>query len=290
VTVIPLAPRAQRIARCRHDAVVALAGTELRSAIRSRFVQGFGALFAALTVGVALAGLAASGQLVVQGFTRTAVSLLTLALYLLPLLGLVLGASAFGAEDGGTELLLVQPVGRGAVLAGRTIGLALALVGVAGAGFGTAGMVVVSFAGSDGLAGYLLVAAGATAVGVAALALGVLIGVLARRRLKGIGGALAAWLVLAVLFDFAAIIVLQLAGSGQPGPWLVGLLALDPIDGVRTLSLVALGADVLLGPTGAALGRALGAAGGAGLILGSLAVWGVTPLLLAVRIYRRRDF
>jgi Cu-processing system permease protein len=290
MTAISLAARPQRVARCRHDAVLALAGTELRSAIGSRFVQGFGALFAALAVGVALAGLAASGQLVVQGFTRTAVSLLTLALYLLPLLGLVLGASAFGAEDGGTELLLVQPVGRGAVLAGRTIGLALALVGVAAAGFGTAGTVVVSFAGSDGLAGYLLVAAGATAVGIAALALGVLIGVLARRRLKAIGGALAAWLVLAVLFDFAAILVLQLAGSGQPGPWLVGLLALDPIDGDRTLSLVALGADVLLGPTGAALGRALGAAGGAALILGSLAVWGAAPLALAVRIYRRRDF
>ena len=33
-------------------------------------------------------------------------------------LGLVLGASALGGEDGGTELLLAQPVGRGEVLLG----------------------------------------------------------------------------------------------------------------------------------------------------------------------------
>jgi Cu-processing system permease protein len=276
--------------RCRAEAVHALAGAELWSALRGRFVQGFGVLFAALAVGVALAGLAASGQLVVQGFTRTAVSLLTLSLYLLPLLGLVLGASAFGTEDGGTELLLVQPVSRRAVLMGRTLGLALALAGVGVVGFGVAAVVVASFAGSEGFAGYLLVAAGATAVGIAGLGLGVLIGVLARRRLKAIGGALAAWLCLAVLFDFAAILVLQLTGSGQPGPWLVGLLALNPIDGIRALGLVGLGADVLLGPTGAALQRSLGAGRGAVLIVGSLALWAAAPLVLAARIYRRRDF
>ena len=276
--------------RCRAEAVHTLAGAELRSALRGRFVQGFGILFAALAVGVALAGLAASGQLVVQGFTRTAVSLLTLSLYLLPLLGLVLGASAFGAEDGGTELLLVQPVSRGAVLMGRTLGLALSLAGVGVVGFGIAALVVASFAGSEGFAGYLLVAAGATAVGIAGLGLGVLIGVLARRRLKAIGGALAAWLCLAVLFDFAAILVLQLTGSGQPGPWLVGLLALNPIDGIRALGLVGLGADVLLGPTGAALQRSLGAGRGAVLIVGSLALWAAAPLAVAAWIYRRRDF
>lgn len=276
--------------RCRAEAIHALAGAELRSALRGRFVQGFGILFAALAVGVALAGLAASGQLVVQGFTRTAVSLLTLSLYLLPLLGLVLGASAFGAEDDGTELLLVQPVSRGAVLVGRTLGLALALAGVGIVGFGIAAVVVASFAGSEGFAGYLLVAAGATAVGMAGLGLGVLIGVLARRRLKAIGGALAAWLCLAVLFDFAAILVLQLTGSGQPGPWLVGLLALNPIDGIRALGLVGLGADVLLGPTGAALERSLGAGRGALLIVGSLGLWAAAPLVVAARIYRHRDF
>ena len=44
-------------------------------------------------------------------------------------------------------------------------------------------------------------------------------------------------------------------GTGEPGPLLVGLLAANPIDGVRALLLSVLGADVLLGPTGASVQR-----------------------------------
>lgn len=272
------------------DAVRAIAASELRAALRGRVVQGFAVLFGLLALSVSVAGLAASGQLLVQGYARTAVSLLTLAIYLLPLLGLVIGAHAFGAEGGGIELLLVQPVSRTGVLLGRTIGLAVALGGVAVAGFGLAGVVVGLGAGWDGIGGYCAVMGGTLLVGWAALAAGVLIGVLARRRLAAIGAALAAWLLVAVLYDLAAIALLQLTGSGEPGPYLVTLLALNPIDGMRALGLVTLGADVLLGPTGAAMQRALGPDGGAALVLGALAAWIAIPLWLAGRVYRARDF
>ncbi len=267
-----------------------VAGAELRSALASRLVQGFAAVFALLALGIAVAGLAASGQLLVQGFIRTAVSLLSLALYLLPLIGLVLGAHAFGVEDGGTELLLSQPIGRGAVLAGRTVGLGAALTLVAAVGFGLAGIVVVLGAGTQGVAGYLLVAGGSTVVGLAGLALGVLLGVRARRRMTAVAMALVAWVVLALLFDFAAIALLQFVGDGQPGPLLVALLAANPIDGMRAVGLVSLGADVLLGPTGAALSKLLGPSGGATLVGMALVAWCVVPLLLAGRVFSRRDF
>lgn len=274
----------------RTDAVRAIAAQELRATLRGRMLQGFSLLFALLAVGIALAGLGGSGQLMVQGFPRTAVSLLTLSLYLLPLLGLVLGASALGGEDGGTELLLAQPVGRGEVLLGRALGLGAALGLVALAGFGGAGLLVAALAGTAGLGGYLLVAAGCTAVGAVGLGGGVLLGVLLRRRGAAVGWALGAWFAAAVLYDLAAIGVLQLAGSGQPGPWLVALLALNPIDGVRALGLVGLGADVLLGPTGAALQRLLGGGPGLATVLGSLALWLLAPLAAAGLLYRRRDF
>lgn len=267
-----------------------VAGAEYRSALASRLVQGFGAVFALLAVAIAVAGLAASGQVLVQGFTRTAVSLLSLALYLLPLVGLVLGAHAFGVEDGGTELLLAQPIGRGSVLLGRTAGLAAALTLVALIGFGLAGVVVLLGAGAAGAAGYLLVAGGSTVVGLAGLALGVLLGVRARRRLTAVAMAMVAWVVLALLFDFAAIALLQFAGDGQPGPLLLALLAANPIDGMRAIGLVSLGADVLLGPTGAALSRLMGPSGGTLLVATALAAWCVVPLALAARVFSRRDF
>ncbi|HEX3235666.1 MAG TPA: ABC transporter permease subunit [Gemmatimonadales bacterium] len=272
------------------DAVLVIAGAELRAALRGRLLQGFAALFAVLAIGISLAGLGASGQVLVQGFVRTATSLLTLSLYLLPLLGLVVGAYTFGSEDGGTEMLLVQPVSRLTVLLGRALGLAAALGGVAVVGFGIAGGVVGGFAGRDGLAAYLTVALGTTAVGWAALAAGILIGVVARRRPAAIGAALAAWLCAAVLYDLLAIALLQFTGSGEPGAYLVTLLAMNPVDGIRALGLVTLGADVLLGPTGAAMQQALGPGGGAVLILGSLGAWCVLPVALAAWLYGRRDF
>jgi Cu-processing system permease protein len=267
-----------------------VAAAEYRVALASRLVQGLGAIFALMAVAIAVVGLAAGGQLVVQGFTRTAVSLLSLALYLLPLVGLVLGAHAFGVEDGGTELLLVQPIGRNTILLGRVAGLAATVILVAASGFGLAGLVVVTGAGTAGLGGYLLTAVGSTAVGLAGLAIGVLLGVRSRRRLSAMTKALAAWVGLAVLFDFAAIALLQFIGDGEPGPLLLVLLAANPIDGMRALGLVGLGADVLLGPTGAALTRLMGASGGAVLVGTALVTWCTAPLALAAHGYRRRDF
>jgi Cu-processing system permease protein len=267
-----------------------IAKAELRGALAGRLVQGLGAIFALLAVGITVAGLAASGQLLIQGYTRTAVSLLTLALYLLPLIGLVLGAHAFGADDGGAELLLAQPVGRGTVLLGRCLGLAGTLLLVAAIGFGLPGAMVALSTGLAGLGGYLLVAMGSSMVGLAGLAIGVLLGIGSRRRVTAVGMSLATWVALAVLFDFAAIALLQFIGDGEPGPLLLVLLAANPIDGMRALALVGLGADVLLGPTGAALARLLGPSAGALLVGAALLAWCAGPLVCAARMYCRRDF
>jgi Cu-processing system permease protein len=275
--------------RWYRTATLIIAKQELAAALRGRMILAFGGLFATLAIGIALAGLGASGQLLVQGFTRTAVSLLTLALYLLPMLGLILGASAFGGDDGGVELLLAQPISRTEALAGRALGLAAALAVVSLGGFALAGVVVLVGAGAVGAGGFLLAAFGATLVGLVGLSIGVLIGIVVRRRGAAVGWALAAWVTAAVLFDLAAIAVLQVAGDGQPGPWLVTLLALNPIDGVRALALVGLGADVLLGPTGAALHRMLGPGGGALWVAGSLVMWLVVPSVVGAAVFRRRD-
>jgi Cu-processing system permease protein len=272
------------------DAIRTIAAAEIKAALRGRIVQGFAGVFALLAIGITVAGLGASGQVLVQGFVRTAVSLLTLALYLLPLLGLVLGAQAFGTDDGGTELLLVQPVSRTEVLLGRSLGLAAALAVVAVTGFGLAALLVGIAAGWAGFTGYLVVAGGSTLVGLASLAVGILIGTAARRRTAAIGGALATWLLAAVLYDLVAIGLLQFTGTGEPGPYLIGLLALNPIDGLRALGLVSLGADVLLGPTGAAMQRALGPDRGAWLILACALAWCAMPLAAAARVWGRRDF
>ena len=276
--------------RARAETLLLIAEAEIRAAVAARVVQVFGGLFALLAIAIAVAGLGASGQLLVQGFTRTGVSLLMLSLYLLPLLGLVTGAGAFGTEHGGTELLIAQPLSRSTVFLGRSLGLAVVIGSVGLAGLGLAGAVVAASAGTAGIAGYAAVVAGTIAVGIAALALGIFIGVVARRRSAAVGVALAVWFCLAVLYDFAAIAVLQFVGNGEPGLLLVGLLAANPIDGIRALLLTVLGADVLLGPTGASVQRLFGPRGGAVAILASLVLALVAPLIAARALFGRRDF
>jgi ABC-type transport system involved in multi-copper enzyme maturation permease subunit len=135
------------------------------------------------------------------------------------MLGLILGPAAFGGDDGGVELLLAQPITRTEALAGRALGLAAALGVVALGGFALAGVVVLVGPGAVGAGGFLLAALGATLVGMVGLSLGVLIGILVRRRGAAVGWALAVWVIGAVVFDLASIAVLQLVGDGQPGPW-----------------------------------------------------------------------
>lgn len=272
------------------EAVLAVARQEVLTALRGRMLLGFCLLFTLLSVGIALAGLGGSGQLLVQGFTRTGVSMLPLSVYLLPLLGLLLGASALGGEDGGAELVLAQPLGRTQVLLGRALGLGAALSAAGLVGLAAAGALVGATAGSVGLGGYLVVVAGAVIVGNVGLALGILLGVATRTRGAALAWALTAWFAAAVLYDLAAIGVLQMVGSGEPGPWLVAILALNPLDGVRAVALVTLGADILLGPTGAALKSMMGLWGGAGWVLASVLLWVVGPLAAAAWLYGRRDF
>ena len=267
----------------------AIALHEFRSGIRGRMVPAFAALFSILTIGITFAGLGASGSILVQGFTRTAVSLLTISVYLFPLIGLIIGASAFAAEGGGTELLLAQPISRTEALLARTTGLALNVLAIAVIGFGVAGVLVLIGAGARGFGAYAMVAISTALLGVASMHVGVLIGILVRRRATAVGWALTIWFAAAVLYDLASIMLLQFTGSGNPGLGLIVMLALNPLDAVRVLGMIELGADVLLGPTGAAVQKMMNGTGGA-LLWGSLLTWTLLPIATAKHIYNKRDF
>ena len=76
------------------DAIGLIARQEFLVALRARWVAGFSAAFSVLAIGIAYFGTTTAGVAGVQGFERTAASLLNLVLYLVPLLGLMLGTLA----------------------------------------------------------------------------------------------------------------------------------------------------------------------------------------------------
>jgi len=100
--------------------------------------------------------------------------------------------------------------------------------------------------------------------------------------------AVTGWIVMVVGFDMIAIGALAMLPRGQAGWSLTTLLMLNPADAARSLAIGLLQADVVAGPTGAALRKVLG---GWGLwaLAASLLAWTAIPLYAAARRFRRLD-
>jgi len=273
--------------------VVRLCARQERTlAVRSRWTQTFAAAFGALSLGVAASGYILSGGSGVQDFARTAASLVQLVLLLVPLTALLLGVLALASDRGNAELLFSQPVPRGVILFGRVLGLFQALVAAQAVGFGAAGLVIYSRAGAEGISGFLIVIAASAVLTGVCLGLAALIaaGSVGRRRTRALALALVTWLVLVVLFDFAALGVASLLGSGHASRLLISAAILNPVDAVRTAALLGVEGKAAFGAASLALLRYAGGPVRAGMLLaGSLVLWLTIPLILAARRLTRAD-
>lgn len=268
------------------------ASQELLLAVRSRWTQIFAAVFGGLALAVASSGYILSGGSGVQDFARTAASLVQLVLLLVPLTAIVMGVLALTPDRGGAEVLYAQPVARQSVLVGTLAGLFGALVAAQAVGFGAAGLVIFARAGSEGLGGFAIVAAGSAALTAVFLALAAVISVgqIGRRRVRALAVALVSWFALALLFDVAALGVASMLRSGDASRLLIVSVLVNPIGAVRTGSLLAIEGTGAFGVASLALLRFTHGPLGAGLLVAaSLLVWIVLPTWLAARRLSRID-
>ncbi len=257
------------------------------AARRGRLVPLFAVGFALASVGVALAGLSAGGAVLVQGFARTSISLLQLTLWTVPLLSLLLGAVS-GVECTELEFLTALPLPRAHIVVSRWGAWTLALSAALITGFGAAGLVIGILAGSADVGRYLALIGVAMLLASAGLAVGLWIGIAARGRARAVGFAVVAWFVLVVGADLVAIALLSVLPAHTATWSLVVLLTANPVDSARALGLGLFQANVVAGPSGAALQRLLGGPGAA-LVLAGLIAWTVVPLRIAGRRFARQD-
>lgn len=264
---------------------------ELLLAVRSRWLQTFAVVFAGLTLAVAASGYILSGGHGVQDFARTAVSLVQIVLLLVPLSALVFGGLALTSDQGAAELLYSQPVSRGALLAGRVLGVWLALAAAELLGFGAAGLVVQSQTGLEGLGRYaalVAMALGLTAVFLSVAAL--LASANTGRRTRVLAAALVVWFVAVVLFDVALLGAASLLRSGSASRLLIWATLVNPVDAARTAALLAIEGTAAFGAASLALLRFTGGMSlAATYLVASLSAWMVLPLLLAMRRVTRAD-
>lgn len=218
---------------------------------------------------------------------RAVAALLQLVILLLPLVGFIYGAIyVYNARDF-IELLLVQPVARGAVYLGHYLGftLPLALVYVIAAAL----PFTWNPAGEDLGVLVLLLVSGVFLILITA-AIAFWIALAFDDRVKGLGVVLFVWLALAFVYDG---VLLALSLFFQEYPLEVPLLVasvLNPLDLTRITVLLRLDVAALMGPTGAVFQKSLGTFRGTLVAIVALSLWVELPFWLGLRNFRRKDF
>ncbi|HEX7779707.1 MAG TPA: ABC transporter permease subunit [Vicinamibacterales bacterium] len=265
---------------------------ELQLAVRSRWTQTFTAVFAILALAVAASGYVLSGGSGMQDFARTGASLVQLVLLLVPLTALVFGVLAITPEAGAAELIFSQPVARKTILAGRFLGVFIALVAAQSIGFGAAGLVLFLRTGQDGLAGFAGIVAGAIVLtgvflGIAAV---VAAGDAGPRRARNLAAALVVWFLAVILFDVAALAAASLLPSGPASRVLMTAAIVNPVGAVRTAVLLLVEGPGAFGAASLAFLRFTGGTAGAAVWLAvSIAFWLLSPAIAAIVRLNRAD-
>lgn len=274
----------------RPGRAMVVAREEYRRAIESRWLFGFAALFAVFVLGLSFFGLAQSGEVGFTGFARVTLSLLNLVLFVVPLVGLLLGVTSVTGSAESLSMLLAQPVSRAEVLVGKFSGVTAAIAAAQLLGLGGGGLVVAINAGPDQLGGFAALCAVSIALAVVSVATALAVASIWPDRLRATGAALALWLVLVVAYDLAVLgAATMFRGAGLQAVLLPALL-FNPVDLSRVLVTLAVGRGALFGPTAAVLVRTLGTAPGMAVAAGAMALQAAVPLAVALRVFRRRDW
>lgn len=272
------------------NAIATIAQQELIISMRNKWTMVFALAFGALVLAISYFGLVTAGEVGFQGFVRTSASLLNLVLYVVPLLALSMGTLTFTSEKTSGELLYSQPVTRTEILLGQVAGLFLSIFTATLIGFGLAGIVIATNAGTGGVLRYPVFVGLTLWLALIFLSVAALISTLCRRQAKAFGVALFAWLFFVVFYDLLVIGGTFLLREWTANRFIFISLFGNPVDMVRVVSLIALDGKEIFGAAGAALVRFLGGeTASAVLLLVGLGVWVVVPLLVSQRLLRRQD-
>ncbi|MEW6481072.1 MAG: ABC transporter permease subunit [Pseudomonadota bacterium] len=220
----------------------ALATKEFRDRLRNRWVLAVALVFTVFSLLITYFGSAAQGQIGPRSIELTIASLVSLVIYLIPMIALLLGFDAVVGERerGSLDLLLSLPITRLELLLGKYAGLAAALTLSTVAGFAIVAVLLYQRFSTAGLFHYLGFVLSSVLLGLAFLSLAMLLSVLARDRARASGLAIALWFLLVLVFDLALLGVLVASGGAFGGEGFAYLLLLNPADIFRVLNVFSL--------------------------------------------------
>ena len=272
-------------------AVAAIAGREVLAGIRNRWMLAASLLLGVLALTLAFVGSTPAGPVAASRLAITVVSLSSLSVFLVPLIGLLVSYDALvgEVERGTMPLLMTYPVTRWRIVLGKFAGQVTILAIATVIGFGVAALITGLGEGGDAEAwrAFGVMVGGSILLGAAFIALGTLFSAVVAERGTAAGASAAAWLVFVVLFDMALLAIL-VADEGQvvSGDLFRVLLLLNPTDVYRMLTLS--GSETVGALSGMA-GVSAEAAFGHALLLPVMVLWIAAPLALAGLLFGRKE-
>ena len=271
--------------------IMILAQKELRDGLRNRWIAMTILVLTVLSLSLYFLGSAATGATKVDSLVVTLVNLVSLSVYLLPLIALMLSFDALVGEfERGTMLLLATyPIARWQIVIGKFLGHMFILLLAILISFGGVGLIVVlgSENANQGWAAYGWMMASSWLLGGVFIALGYLISMLVRERATAVGAAVGLWLSLVVLYDLALLAALLADKEQQISEQLLAaLLMMNPTDAYRVFNLT------LTESVSQAVGLAdiavrAGVAPGVSLLV--LGVWMLAGISATIALLHRRE-
>ncbi len=260
--------------------MLTIAAKEWRDRTRDRWVLAIALVFTVLSLSIAYFGGAGQGAVGLRSTETTIASLVSLVIYLVPLIALLLGFDAIVGERerGSLELLLSHPVRRVELLLGKYLGLGAALASATLAGFALVAVLLYQRSGVDALVLYAGFVGSSVLLGLAFLSLAMLLSVLARERTRASGMAIAAWFFFVLVFDLLLLGVMVASGGRYGGDVVAYALLFNPADVFRIFNVFSM--EEIRSWYGLTT-LAPAAMGKPALMAGALGVWILAPLAIA---------
>lgn len=269
------------------NAAYAIATAEFRIAFRNRWVAIAVVMMALFSMVLSAVGSAPTGTLGADRLSVVVASLTSLAVYLVPLVALLMAFDAVAGEveRGTLPLVLTYPLSRAGILAGKFAAhLGILAVAVAvGYGIAAAAAIWTDPRAVAGIPALVRLFWTSLLLGATFLGIGYALSALARRPGAAAGLAIGLWLALIVLYDLGLLVAVVADNGGffttDVFPW---LLLANPADAFRLFNLAASDATA----------AAAGIGGAANTIpseraLASLVLWPALAFLLAHAAFRR---
>lgn len=215
--------------------------------------------------------------------SKAVLSLLNIVLIIIPLMSMIFTTIHYYNSYEFIELLLAQPMGRSRILLSEYGGVAVSLVTAFWIG---AGIPVLLYAFNP--TGLALLFTG-TCLTLIFTSLAFVTAVKARDKARGIGMALLLWFYFALIYDGLILLILFTFSDYPMEKATLGLAALNPIDLGRIFIMLKMDISALMGYTGALYKQFFGSAQGILFTTAVMLCWIIAPLLIALRMFRKKD-